>query len=215
MNIILILVAILCGILFDSHRKEIQEYVAQEADGAQLTTLNDLSLDPAHLGGAKILVANRPDVEFPLKILPRHIISCGPMIRPAKPVIDVDPELAVWLRRGPTLYINLGTHAAFDETFAFEMATALRILLDHARSIQWRDKKLAGLQVLWKLRRKGDYSVTETRSRVHHVLGREMDKGLVRIVEWIDAEPTAVLAEKSVICAVHHGGANSFLETVR
>ncbi|KAK0744029.1 hypothetical protein B0T18DRAFT_304913, partial [Schizothecium vesticola] len=36
----------------------------------------------------------------------------------------------------------------------------------------------------------------------------------VKMVEWLDAEPTAVLGTGRVACAVHHGGANSFLEGV-
>jgi len=36
----------------------------------------------------------------------------------------------------------------------------------------------------------------------------------VRVVEWVEAEPSAVLETGAVGCAVHHGGANSFLESV-
>ncbi|KAK3294448.1 uncharacterized protein B0H64DRAFT_418347 [Chaetomium fimeti] len=38
--------------------------------------------------------------------------------------------------------------------------------------------------------------------------------GVVRIVDWLEAEPMAVLETGVVVCAVHHGGANSFLEAV-
>ncbi|KAK3378916.1 glycosyltransferase family 1 protein [Lasiosphaeria ovina] len=132
-------------------------------------------------------------VEFPLRVIPDHIIPCGPMIRPAKPVAKADPALATWLARGPTLYINLGTHMQFREEFATEMATAIRIIIDHARSVLW---------------------LLTPGSAVHKILGRDIEKDAVRIVDWIEAEPTAVLETGSVICAVHHGGANSFLETL-
>lgn len=97
-----------------------------------------------------------------------------------------------------------------------EMATAIRILLDHSRSVLWIDtsKRLKGLQVLWKLNRKGEYEVLKEGSEVYKILGKDIDKGYVRIVDWIEAEPTAVLGCGRVVCAVHHGGANSFLETV-
>ncbi|KAK0637054.1 hypothetical protein B0T17DRAFT_481394 [Bombardia bombarda] len=217
-NILLILLSILCGI-FDPHRAAIQRHVAAHADSAaRLTTLHDLSLadDPTtRLGISKILVANLPSLEFPLRIIPPHIVPCGPMIRPAKPIADVDPDLASWLAQGPTLYINLGTHVLFSEELAVEMATAVRIVIDYVRSVLWRDGRLRGLQVLWKLSRQGEYDVGARKgSRVYEVLGREIESGTVRIVDWIEAEPTAVLGSATVVCAVHHGGANSFLETV-
>ncbi|KAK3318771.1 hypothetical protein B0H66DRAFT_622909 [Apodospora peruviana] len=213
MNIFLILLTIVCGLFLDAHRRAIQLYVQEKADGAQLTTLNDLSLNP-HVFGVKFLVANLPELEFPLKLIPAHIVPCGPMIRPARPVREVDAGLAGWLAQGPTLYINLGTHMRCKEQFAIEMATAIRIVLDHARGQLWRDKRLAGLQVLWKLTKRGEYDVTKVGSAVHKILGRDIDSGRVKIVDWIEAEPTAVLETETVICAVHHGGANSFLETV-
>jgi UDP:flavonoid glycosyltransferase YjiC (YdhE family) len=50
---------------------------------------------------------------------------------------------------------------------------------------------------------------------VERVLGEEVRTGVVKVVEWIEAEPSAVLEAGSVACAVHHGGANSFLEAVQ
>jgi hypothetical protein len=72
-----------------------------------------------------------------------------------------------------------------------------------------------GLQVLWKLTTQEDIQATGKGSCIHDILGRDMESGAVRIVKWIEAEPTAVLEEETVICAVHHGGANSFLEAAR
>lgn len=210
-NIFLVLLAIVCGALLDTHRRSIQRYVEAHADGAQLTTLNDLSLNPNL--GIRFLVANLPELEFPLSTIPPNIIACGPMIRPATPIKEADAALAAWLAQGPTLYINLGTHMFFDERFAVEMATAIRILLDHVRSVLWRDKRLAGLQVLWKLMPKGRYQVHQPGCAVHGILGEEMEKNRVLIVEWIEAEPTAVLEAGTVMCTVHHGGSNSFLES--
>ena len=216
-NIFLILLALLCSALFDSHRRSIQAYVERAFPGAKLTTLNDLSLRPQELG-AKFLVANLAEIEFPLANIPRHIVPCGPMIRPALRVEEVDKNLAAWLGRAPTVYINLGTHLFFDEEFAGEMAKGVNILLDHSRSLEWRDLtgRLKGLQVLWKLNNTaGDKEgLKGPWAAVRRILSREMDEDLVRVVEWIEAEPTAVLEIGTVVCAVHHGGANTFLETV-
>lgn len=213
LNILLVLLALLAG-MFDTHRKALETYVRDHAGGARLTTLNELSLGPPDKG-VKVLVANRLAMEFPLKVLPRHIIPCGPIIRPARPVGEVDAELAGWLAQGPTVYVNLGTHVLMTEESAVEMATAIRILLDHARSVAWSEKKMEGLQVLWKLAMEGEYDADREKSRIYRILGRDVESGVVRIVRWIEAEPTAVLEESTVVCAVHHGGANSFLETAR
>ncbi|KAK3986524.1 hypothetical protein QBC44DRAFT_402441 [Cladorrhinum sp. PSN332] len=215
-NVLLVLIALLCSAVFDSNRREIQRLVDRDFPGAELTTLNDLSLRPEQLK-TKFLVANLRELEFPLSNVPGHIIPCGPMIRPALKVDEVDPRLAKWLARARTVYINLGTHLFFDEEFAVEMAKGVKILLDYARSVEWVDlsKRLRGLQVLWKLNNTGDAEeVKGPWAAVRKVLGEEIDRDLVRVVEWIEAEPTAVLEAGTVVCAVHHGGANTFLETV-
>ena len=59
------------------------------------------------------------------------------------------------------------------------------------------------------------YEVASPGCKVYEILGEDMREDRVRIVEWFDAEPTAVLEAGTVVCAVHHGGANSFLEAVR
>ncbi|OIW32609.1 UDP-Glycosyltransferase/glycogen phosphorylase [Coniochaeta ligniaria NRRL 30616] len=213
LNLLLVLLALLAG-AWDGHRRRLGEFVRVHGGGARLTSLNELSLGPPD-GGVKVLVANRLALEFPLKVLPRHVVPCGPIIRPARGVGEVDGEMAGWLRGGPTVYVNLGTHVMMSEESAVEMATALRILLDHARGARWRGRGMEGLRVLWKLAVEGEGEGEGERgeSRVYRILGRDVESGAVRIVRWIEAEPTAVLEEENVVCAVHHGGANSFLET--
>ncbi|KAK1775966.1 hypothetical protein QBC45DRAFT_453586 [Copromyces sp. CBS 386.78] len=51
-------------------------------------------------------------------------------------------------------------------------------------------------------------------SLIYSILGPDIESGTVRIVDWFQAEPTAILQSGDLVCAVHHGGANSFLETV-
>jgi hypothetical protein len=222
-NTLQILISLLVAI-FDPTRRALQSYLAVHVPGAKLTTLADLSLNGAALG-TKFLVANLPEIEFPLKVIPKHIVPCGPMLRPARPVGEVDADLARWLkghdgveegRRGRVVYINLGTHVFFDEAMAGEMALAVRSLLDGAR-----DSGVEGVRVLWKIPAgssdggQGSGTVLGSGSMVERVLGEEMKNGVVKIVEWVQAEPMAVLESGSVVCAVHHGGANSLLEAVR
>ncbi|KAK4183479.1 hypothetical protein QBC35DRAFT_542994, partial [Podospora australis] len=204
-NMFLILLSLLLAAAFDAHRGEIQSRVSQHYPGAILTTLSDLSLRP-HVLKTKFLVANLSEIEFPLKVIPSHIIPCGPLLRPAIPIGEADPALAEWLHRGPTVYINLGTHLYFNETFSAEMAKGVRILLDHQD--MEKDKEMTSLLLLSDSDFQGPWMA------VRKILGNEIYQEIVKIVEWIEAEPTAVLESGRVVCAVHHGGANSFMETV-
>jgi hypothetical protein len=220
LNILLIFFALLVSMM-DPHRMRTQRYVREHTNPpAELTTLNDLSLGPPSRG-VNILVANRLALEFPLKVLPSHIIPVGPIIRPVPTLEEVDPEMCSWLRKGPTVYVNLGTHVAMSEASAVEMAWALRRVIDAWRRQEKTEKGLAELQILWKLSVNSGSNEDvacqgkQVRNSIWSVLGQEIEDGHVRIVEWIEAEPVAVLAEEAIVCAVHHGGANSFLETVR
>lgn len=219
LNVLLIFFALLVSML-DPHQSKIQRYVGEHTNPpAKLTTLNGLSLGPPSRG-VKILVANRLALEFPLKVLPPHVIPVGPIIRPVPKLEEVDPEMCSWLRRGPTVYVNLGTHVAMSEGSALEMAWALRSAINAWRERERTDKDLGTLQVLWKLSLElgcdGNLPKEQhVQQSIRSVLGQEIEDGHVRIVKWIEAEPIAVLAEKTIVCAVHHGGANSFLETIR
>ncbi|KAL8371572.1 hypothetical protein RB595_001390 [Gaeumannomyces hyphopodioides] len=216
LNIFLVLVVLYIAIT-DPHTKALAAAVEKHTKGARYTTLVDL-------GGIKrlkfkVLVANLPEIDFPLRFIPPHLVACGPIIRPARPCAESSPDLAAWIARGPTIYINLGSHVRyFSPQEPLNLAGALRMLLDRADSDQ--ERKLGGLQVLWKLVKfKGadgrfDFPLDGPGCDMHNVLGRYMDAGRVKIVEWVEPEPIAVLREPNVVLSVHHGGANSFLEAV-
>lgn len=222
-------------ILITQPTRNLTKYVRQHTDKPAATplTLNLLNRFPPR--GVKYLVANLPGLEFPHIRTPPHLVPCGPMIRPAPSVSEVDPDLASWLARGPTVYINTGTLHQITEWDALEIARSLRALFDHASAApavpysddepkegaereKTRPKVLASgqsLQVLWKLTKRGAYAAAEKGSRIHGVLEEEIEDGRVRIVPWLHPEPSAILAEPTIVCSVHHGGANSFLEAVR
>lgn len=213
-NIYLVLVAIVVGLL-DQNRKSVQRYLRENTDAKRMISIGDLALNPRLV--RKSLVANFPELEYPLRVIPESIVACGPMIRPPRPVEEVDPELAGWLSRGHTIYVNLGTHVQMHEEGAVQMAMAFRVILDHARSPAGAAAKMEDLQILWKMVPNthfgGDWSVYDPKSRVHQILGKYLDLDVVRVVEWIKPDPLAVL--RSSVLAVHHGGANSFLEAAR
>lgn len=156
-------------------------------------------------GKVQVLVPSTPETDLPL-VVPSHIIGCGPMLRPCAPVAKTHPELESWLSQGPTVLVNLGSHILFDEAFATEFATGLRVLLDRRPDIQ----------VLWKLKTQG-----ETRENLYaedggfQVIAKELASGRVRIEDWLPTEPIAILEGGHVICMVHHGGSNSYHEAIR
>ncbi|KAL2161806.1 hypothetical protein VTH06DRAFT_7590 [Thermothelomyces fergusii] len=190
--------------------------------GADLVTFETVLMRPP--AGLKILVANRPEVEFPLAV-PAHLTPCGPLIRPVPSVDEVDAELAAWLRRGPTVFVCLGTHRILEESEAVEMARALRALLDAVEGSEDITRRTVALwdvpgklQVLWKLKRNkpGQANMYEVGpgTAVYDILGAEIEADRVRIVDWVKPQPSAVLQAGTVICTVNHGGANSFHDAV-
>lgn len=198
-----------------THENELSRYLKQ-IKGPEMELLSLSKLATTKTSGIKILVANLPELEYPFSVIPEYIIPCGPMLNPAKPLQEADPSLFQWLERGPTVYINLGTHRVTSEDAAVEMAMAIKMAMDEVRS--WSGHTLSDMQVLWKLvpdTSNGDYDARSPKSRIHNVLGRYIDMDITCIVQWVEAEPSVILEHKNVVLSVHHGGANSFLETVR
>lgn len=180
-----------------------------------------------------VLINNLREIEFPwLGPLLPSAVPVGPITKPFDPSLETrDPELAAWLKRGPTVFIALGTHCALDEAEALRMAGALRILFDRAAKAVAADAKkgakdgdakhprgLDRLQVLWKLKQnlRDNKQAYETGkgSKIHAVLADMMDADRVRIVEWLEVEPGAVLASGRVVADVNHGGASSWNEAL-
>ncbi|KAK7431023.1 hypothetical protein QQZ08_002553 [Neonectria magnoliae] len=192
----------------DPDKKETEQYL-QDNLGLELRTPVDLLRNRP--GDLKIVVGSLPELDFK-GILPDHVLPCGPILRSAPPVSKLDPELGEWLAKGPTLYINLGSMCQVDEQQMTEMACAIRILSD-----EFRKKKQSPnrpLQVLWKLKANRDVKVLEEGSKLRDAVGKEIEAGQVRIVDWAVAEPIAILKTGHVVCSVHHGGANSFNEAI-
>lgn len=173
---------------------DLQKYRRPADNNLHLT----LGMFEAYLPDAHYLSPSTPATDFPL-IFPDNVTLCGPILLPALPIEQSDPELANWLDQAPTALVNLGTHAKSDEHFVQEMATGMRVLLDQDTHVQ----------VLWKIKAKG-----EIQAPLRDILGKEIDSGRVKIVDWLATEPLALLQHRNVVCSVHHGGANSFFEAV-
>jgi hypothetical protein len=92
----------------------------------QLMTMMELGVLKPAPATLPILVANSPDIEYPFAVIPPQLTSCGPIVRAALHIGEVDPNLAAWLNRGLTIYINLGTHHKSSPDEAYKIAKALK-----------------------------------------------------------------------------------------
>ncbi|KAF8555817.1 UDP-Glycosyltransferase/glycogen phosphorylase [Imleria badia] len=165
-----------------------------------LNTLFDFSSEP----GLTYICPALTEIDFPFAVIPMDMILCGPIVMPFDPLEESDPALAKWLDNGPTVLINLGLHVVSNEKLAREMASAFRILLDY------HDKKGSRkIQVLWKAKPDGDIQKV-----IDEIIGNEIKEERIKVVAWLDAEPVSILQHPSVVCTVHHGGANSFYEGI-
>ncbi|RSM12640.1 hypothetical protein CEP52_002412 [Fusarium oligoseptatum] len=185
-------------------RKEITAHLKDNL-GIDLKTAIDLQRSRPE--GLKIAVGFLPELDFE-GILPNNILPCGPILRSALPIEESDPELGKWLAKGPTVYVNLGSMCQIDEQQMTEMASAIKTVIDKF----WTSSKQP-LQVLWKLKTHKDIN-TEKNAKIIDILGQDIVADQVRIVDWVFAEPISILQTGHIVCAVHHGGANSFNEAV-
>lgn len=202
----------------DNHKPTMATKVRRLTNIPDLEIVENLSMLHTGLDGIdRVLISGRPEVDFPCLDLvspPKEYLEkrfgCGPILRPLE---SINGDLEAWLSRGPLIYINLGTHCLTSEAEAVDMARSLKNIIDRASSSQ----QLPELQVLWKLKkdlgRSGDFDIGPG-SAVHIVLSNEIDKDRVRIVNWLASEPSSVLEAGNVVCAVSHGGANSYNEAV-
>ncbi|KAJ4198767.1 hypothetical protein NW767_008758 [Fusarium falciforme] len=185
-------------------RKEITAHL-RDSLGIHLKTAIDLQRSRPN--DLKIAVGFLPELDFE-GILPDNILPCGPILRSASPIEESHPELGKWLAQGPTVYINLGSMCQIDEQQMIEMACAIKKVIE---DFQMSSKR--PLQVLWKLKTHKGVNAQKS-AKMMDILGQDIVKGKVRIVDWVVAEPISILQTGNVVCAVHHGGANSFNEAV-
>lgn len=144
-----------------------------------------------------------PECEFPLTVPPANRpFLCGPILLDAPPVSSVDPELAAWLAKAPTVLICLGSHIVMDDLYAGEMAAGLRTLFDQRPDVQ----------VLWKVNRAG--LPAELGASVLAPVKEEIQQGRLRTVTWLAPDPLALLETGHIVCVVSHGGSNSYHEAV-
>ncbi|KNG84909.1 diacylglycerol acyltransferase family [Aspergillus nomiae NRRL 13137] len=145
------------------------------------------------------------ELDWPMEV-PDNILPCGPILLPTAAVHKQDSELASWLRKAPTVLVNLGTLYAPDPKVAESIATGLKLFLD-----AWKGEEI---QILWKLP-KHPHDEDDVYSRSIQPLRQETEADRVRIHPWFSVEPMAMLQTGQIICSVHHGGANSWYEAIQ
>ncbi|KAJ5715441.1 uncharacterized protein N7483_012622 [Penicillium malachiteum] len=155
----------------------------------------------------KILVGSQPEIDFPL-VVADDIYTCGPIYLGISSVEKKDPDLAAWLGKAPTIYVNLGSLVRLSEPRAIELAMALAVVLETLQG----NIELPQYQVLWKIMKLEDYPLSGPDSKIASVLGKWMETDVVRIVEWFEADPSSILKSGNIACSIHLGGANSYHE---
>ncbi|EWC44944.1 hypothetical protein DRE_01003 [Drechslerella stenobrocha 248] len=148
------------------------------------------------LAGAPQITPCLPEIDYPCSFDANLVTNCGPIIFPSS--IKHDDPLLVWIKRAPTVLINLGTHCNFYDAHAVEMLKGIRTVID----------KLPGVQVLWKWKEVG-----QSAGLVEKHLGAAANDR-VKIVRWLENSPMDLLNTGDIVCNVHHGGANSFYEAI-
>ena len=65
------------------------------------------------------------------------------------------------------------------------------------------------VQFLWKMRKHGEYS-----DDFLEPLRPHLESGRIRIVDWLKADPPALLESGAIAVSVHHGGSNCYHEAL-
>jgi UDP:flavonoid glycosyltransferase YjiC (YdhE family) len=148
------------------------------------------------MGTSTMLIASSPEIEYPM-VIPSNVLPCGPIVSKPEPLSTVDADLASWLAAAPTVLVNLGSHAEYDSEKVQRFARMVTNVLAHS-----------DVQILWKLDRNTAEFPSDRLSGLEHVITHRR----LRIVDWIPGDVSSLLDSGRIVCAVHHGGANSFHE---
>ncbi|KAL6362449.1 hypothetical protein LRP88_03731 [Fusarium phalaenopsidis] len=130
---------------------------------------------------------------IPVDYIPPNVTLAGPIVVSAAPAEEQDPKLVEWLKKAPTLLVNLGSSVS-----ASIMGEALATLLDKT-----------DVQVLWKFNKHGDYS-----DDIFAPLKPHLDSGRLKMEKWLTVDPTSLLSSGYIAASVHHGGANCYNEAI-
>ncbi|KAH6685851.1 hypothetical protein F5X68DRAFT_209414 [Plectosphaerella plurivora] len=139
---------------------------------------------------------------IPVDYVPPNVTCAGPIVLSAGSAAEQDPELAAWLKKAPTVLINLGSMIAYDEIRARVMASAVADVLAEM-----------DVQFIWKARQDttaGDFDWDAALAPLKPFI----EAGRVRVFSWLTVDPASLLDTGDIVASVHHGGANCYHETI-
>ena len=158
-----------------------------------------LPLGPSKSHALHIISPGIRELDYPL-FIPDNMGLYGPLVLDTTPVEVADPELARWLDRGETVMMCMGTHHHFTESQVKTVINGFLGAIDPE----------SGVQFFWKLSGKDKFE-----GMIEELVANSKDRERFRIVDWIDADPAAVMNHPNVVVSIHHGGANSYHEAAR
>ncbi|KAF4998688.1 hypothetical protein FGRMN_3014 [Fusarium graminum] len=151
-----------------------------------------------HRNDVPWITQNTEGAMISVDYVPQNVTCAGPILLSGAPASEQDPETANWLKRSPTILINLGSNLAYDEVRATAMSEAIAQLLSKTE-----------VQVLWKFNKLGEYS-----DKALECLKPYAASGRVKMPTWLVADPASLLETGSIIASVHHGGSNCYHEAI-
>lgn len=89
-----------------------------------------------HRDDAPWITQTTPGASVPIEVIPANVSAVGPITISVAPVEEQDPELAQWLARRPTVFVNLGSSVKYNEARAKIMAEAVLNVLEQDKYIQ-------------------------------------------------------------------------------
>lgn len=139
-----------------------------------------------------------PEAGFPLEYIPDNFHVVGPLVLDVAPAETQSADLAGWIKKAPTILVNLGSAFRYEEQGAGVMAEAIAAVLDATDA-----------QILWKMHKAKEYGDDFLAPAKKYV-----ENGRLRLESWLDVDPMSLYNTGDIVVSVHHGGANCFYETV-
>ncbi|KAH8801461.1 glycosyltransferase family 1 protein [Xylogone sp. PMI_703] len=195
--------------LFNKSLREKREWLKEHGMEKQLQVFETYHPD------YRWISSSAPALDFPLHYLPNNVVTCGPIYLSSAPAEIQDPELASWLKLRPTVVINLGSMVDYDKKSAVEMVSAIVQTLNSHSDIQ----------IIWKFNKRVKVDASERSSAPKanstypysddflSIASEHLKTGRLRLENWLEIDPAAMMETGNIILNVHHGGANCFHET--
>jgi hypothetical protein len=171
-----------------------------------------LNLFGAYRHDAPWITVTTEGASIPADYIPPNVTVTNPIILSVAPASQQDPELVEWLKKAPTVLINLGSTVMVSSlanlslvlTKQYNEAQASVMVLAVAKVLDQLD-----VQFLWKFNKHGNYS-----DNVFLPVQRYLEDGQLKLEKWLTVDPTSILETGLVVASVHHGGANCYNEAV-